>query len=129
MAIVVLLLLGTHTLAWRTATSRAEDRMALQWQAGQIAAWHAAHTDAAAKIAHQATLATRAQRQRDQLSAHLQEIDHAPLPAAPDCPAWTPDQRLRLEQRRAAHADIDNPTPGLLLNPLPTDASHPGEPL
>ena len=130
LAVVVAALVASHAWAWNTAAKRAEDRMALQWQNGQLKAWQAAHDDAAQQIATQATLAARAQRQRDQLAAQLQEIDRdPPPPPAPGCGTWTPDHRLRLNARRAAHASIDDPGPGVLPQPLPADARHPGQPL
>lgn len=130
LAVVVAALVASHAWAWNTAAKRAEDRMALQWQNGQLKAWQAAHDDAAQQIASQAALAARAQRQRDQLSAQLQEIDRDPPPLpTPGCGTWTPDQRLRLNARRAAHASIDDPGPGVLPQPLPADARHPGQPL
>lgn len=126
----VLALVGTHAATWHHATTRAEDRMARQWQAGQLAAWQQAHLDAQARITAAATAATRAQRARDHLSARLSEIDHAPPPpAAPGCDRWADAQRLQLESRRAAHAAIDDPTPGLLLDTLPPDAPHGPQPL
>lgn len=115
----------THAAVWHYATTSAENRMAIQWQAGQIATWKQATADAQDKINASATAAANAQRQRDQLSKRLAEIDRAPPPPpAPGCDRWTNDQRLRLESRRAAHAAIDDPRPGLLLDPLPTDAPH-----
>ena len=130
LVVAVLGLVGTHLAAYRHGTTTEHARMATQWQAGQLAAWQQAHLDAQARIKASAAAATRAQRQRDQLSARLAEIDHAPAPAPhPGCDRWSPDERLRLDARRAAHAAIDNPTPGLLLDPLPPDATHPGAPL
>lgn len=130
LAVVVAALVASHAWAWNTAAKRTEDRMALQWQNGQLKAWQAAHDDAAQQIATQAALAAREQRQRDQLAAQLQEIDRdPPPPPATGCGTWTPDQRLRLNARRAAHASIDDPGPGVLPQPLPADARHPGQPL
>lgn len=130
LAVVVAALVASHAWAWNTAATRAENRMALQWQNGQLKAWQAAHDDAAQQIADQTTLAARAQRQRDQLAAQLQDIDREPPPPpAPGCAAWTPDQRLRLDARRAAHASIDNPRPGLLPQPLPAHPPHSEQPL
>lgn len=129
--LVVAALAATHTWAWNTGASRAESAMALQWQAGQLAAWKQAHTDSAAEIQRQTRIATDAQRQRDQLSATLTEIDRAPAPDPGNCTAWTPDQRLRLDARRAAHngSGTEDLPPSLLHDPLPTDAIPPGEPL
>lgn len=130
MVVAVLGLVGTHLAAYRHGTTTEHTRMATQWQAGQLAAWQQAHLDAQARITANAAAATRAQRQRDQLSARLAEIDHAPAPAPhPGCDRWSPDERLRLDARRAAHAAIDAPTPGLLHHPVPPDAPHPGAPL
>lgn len=130
LAILAAALAASHTWAWHTGANRAENRMALQWQNGQLKAWQAAHNDAAQQIADQATLAARAQRQRDQLAAQLQDIDREPPPPpAPGCAAWTPDQRLRLDARRAAHASIDDPRPGLLPHPLPAHPPHSEQPL
>lgn len=130
LVVLVLGLVGTHLAAYRHGTTTEHARMASQWQAGQLAAWQQAHHDAQAHIQASAAAATRAQRQRDQLSQRLAEIDHAPAPPPnPGCDRWSPDERLRLDARRAAHAAIDNPTPGLLHDPLPPDAPHPGAPL
>lgn len=130
LVVAVLGLVGTHLAAYRHGTTTEHARMATQWQAGQLAAWQQAHLDAQARITASAAAATRAQRQRDQLSARLAEIDHAPAPAPhPGCDRWSPDERLRLDARRAAHAAIDDPTPGLLHHPVPPDALNLGAPL
>ena len=130
LVVAVLGLVGTHLAAYRHGTATEHARMATQWQAGQLAAWQQAHLDAQARITASTAAAARAQRQRDQLSARLAEIDHAPAPAPhPGCDRWSPDERLRLDARRAAHAAIDDPTPGLLHHPVPPDATHPGAPL
>lgn len=130
-ALVVAVLVATHSWAWKTGASRAESAMAIEWQAGQLSAWQQAHSDAAAEIQRQTSLAAAAQRQRDQLSTALSEIDRAPLPDPGPCTTWTPSQRLRLDARRDAHArpSAEDLPAGLLPDPVPTDAPHSGEPL
>ena len=69
---------GTLLAAYRHGTATEHARMATQWQAGQLAAWQQAHLDAQARITASSAAATRAQRQRDQLSRRLRAVAALP---------------------------------------------------